>query len=1063
MTATLDCHVINPSPDQFTHFPLRDCFDSISRSLRIVVAFLVLTLLCGPGISLNAQTAHFSGYTTNLYTGNYSTNVLNPVGVVMDANHDIFVADAGNAATGGSGFTHVWEITPNGSGGYNTPVSLAAGTATSSPYIYIYGVTLDSNRNLWFTDYGCGAAPTSGSTYCSTNGNPAGAVWEIPYSAGNYNGTPAKITATWGAPYGVAADTSGNVFITDFKNNSVSEVASGGSSATTLGGTVPAPRRLTVDAAGNLYVISSTGLDIYKLSAPGYATAAVLGTATFNTPVGIAIDPVGNLWVTDPYRNALEEATIASGYADVQEFARGGSGIPLEIPMDAFFDGNGTFIVADSYSGLDSIEQINVLGIDAGQPQANVGTIGRTLQFEFNSAGTIKAPLVLTSGIASLDYVDAGTGSCTTQGTSHSYVSGETCTVNVNFTPKISGSLYGAVDLLNGSGAVIAQAYLYGGGTGPQLIYVAPASDVPATLKSTFGMPMGLSVSRNGANVFVADNSAGAVDVISGSTVTAIGGSFTKPAAVAVDGAGNVFVADSGSKTISEIPYNGTTWGTAVSFSSLKKNGVSFTFADPIGIAVDADDDIFVADGSGAAVYEILQASNYTIVNQIASSFTFSNPAALGFDGDGNLYVADSGAGAIYELTSASKFAAPAGALVSGLTTPTGLAVDGAANLFFISGTKLQEFPVGGSITTLASGLAAPYGIAVDLGRNIYLDSDNLGSNNPVLKLDYVDPPTLNFASTSYLATSSDSPQLVIVENVGTGSGSAITLTANPTVTTTTAGAGGSFTSDASTTCSSTTTLAGTAAGSICNIGVDFVPQAVGSIAGTVTLTDSYTGSPQTINLAGTAIKANQTTLTVTGMPGTPQMNGSNFTVGSSGGSGTGAVTFAASGACSNTSGGALITMISGTGTCSVTATKAADADYNIATSAPATVAATLATQATLTVTGVPGTAQAYGATFTVSSSGGSGTGTVTFAASGACSNTAGGALITMSATSAAATVAAALATQATLTVTGVPGAAQAYGATFTVSSSGGSGTGTVTFAASGACSNTAGGALITM
>jgi trimeric autotransporter adhesin len=99
-------------------------------------------------------------------------------------------------------------------------------------------------------------------------------------------------------------------------------------------------------------------------------------------------------------------------------------------------------------------------------------------------------------------------------------------------------------------------------------------------------------------------------------------------------------------------------------------------------------------------------------------------------------------------------------------------------------------------------------------------------------------------------------------------------------------------------------------------------------------------------------------------------------------------LTFAASGACSNTSGAALITMTSGTGTCSVTATKAADTNYNSTTSAAATVGATLATQATLTVTGMPVTAQAYQATFTVGSSGGSGTGALTFAASGACSNT---------------------------------------------------------------------------
>src|ERR1700722_19292654 len=146
--------------------------------------------------------------------------------------------------------------------------------------------------------------------------------------------------------------------------------------------------------------------------------------------------------------------------------------------------------------------------------------------------------------------------------------------------------------------------------------------------------------------------------------------------------------------------------------------------------------------------------------------------------------------------------------------------------------------------------------------------------------------------------------------------------------------------------------------------------------------TDSSTGTgpystTQTYSL--TVDMANQSTLTVTGVPVTAQAYQATFTVGTAGGSGTGAITFAASGACTNTVGGALITMSSGTGTCSVTATKAADTNYNTTTSVAATVSAALANQSTLTVTGVPVTPQAYQATFTVGSAGGSGTGAVTF------------------------------------------------------------------------------------
>src|SRR5690348_1043646 len=77
--------------------------------------------------------------------------------------------------------------------------------------------------------------------------------------------------------------------------------------------------------------------------------------------------------------------------------------------------------------------------------------------------------------------------------------------------------------------------------------------------------------------------------------------------------------------------------------------------------------------------------------------------------------------------------------------------------------------------------------------------------------------------------------------------------------------------------------------------------------------------------------------------------------------------------------------MTSGTGICSVTATKSADTNYTNTTSAAVTVPAALASQAALSVTGMPGPAQPYGATFTVGTSGGSGSGAVTFSATGAC------------------------------------------------------------------------------
>ena len=152
--------------------------------------------------------------------------------------------------------------------------------------------------------------------------------------------------------------------------------------------------------------------------------------------------------------------------------------------------------------------------------------------------------------------------------------------------------------------------------------------------------------------------------------------------------------------------------------------------------------------------------------------------------------------------------------------------------------------------------------------------------------------------------------------------------------------------------------------------------------AGSYSITAVYSGDSNYNTATSTAQAltintANEATLTVTGMPTTAQTYGATFTVATSGGSGTGSITFAATGACSVDLNSGVVTMTSGTGTCSVTAAKAADTNYNSATSAPATVAAALASQAALTVNvSSPAT---YNTQQTLTTAGGSGTGAVTY------------------------------------------------------------------------------------
>ena len=124
----------------------------------------------------------------------------------------------------------------------------------------------------------------------------------------------------------------------------------------------------------------------------------------------------------------------------------------------------------------------------------------------------------------------------------------------------------------------------------------------------------------------------------------------------------------------------------------------------------------------------------------------------------------------------------------------------------------------------------------------------------------------------------------------------------------------------------------------------------------------------------------------------TTAVYGTQFTATTRGGSGTGAVTFTASGGCSNAD--ALVTITSGSQACSVAAAKAGDSTYQAATASPALVVTTKAQQAGLTVT-TPAAAS-FGTSFTATATGGTTTGAVTFSASGACGNSGGASLISM-------------------------------------------------------------------
>ncbi|MBK8421367.1 choice-of-anchor Q domain-containing protein [Candidatus Villigracilis saccharophilus] len=228
---------------------------------------------------------------------------------------------------------------------------------------------------------------------------------------------------------------------------------------------------------------------------------------------------------------------------------------------------------------------------------------------------------------------------------------------------------------------------------------------------------------------------------------------------------------------------------------------------------------------------------------------------------------------------------------------------------------------------------------------------------------------------------------------------------------------------------------------------------------------DNNYNAATSAEVAVTLTTTDQAALTVVATPSTVPY-GSTSALSITGGSGTGAVTYSAgtSTGCSVT--GSTLSVTDASGTCSVSATRAADNNYNAATSAEIAVTLTTTDQAALTVVATPSTV-AYGSTSALSITGGNGTGAVTYSAgtSTGCSITGSTLSVTdasgtcnISATRAAdnnynaatsAEVAVTLTTtdQAALTVVATPSTVP-YGSTSALSITGGNGTGAVTYSA---------------
>ncbi len=262
---------------------------------------------------------------------------------------------------------------------------------------------------------------------------------------------------------------------------------------------------------------------------------------------------------------------------------------------------------------------------------------------------------------------------------------------------------------------------------------------------------------------------------VSGDGGAATAAEFFYPQGVALDNTGNLFIADTDGQRIRKIATNGTI-STVAGNGSSGFNGdgstaTSALLANPQGLAVDTAGNVYIADTSNGRVRVLSSSGSITTVagnyvtfsgdNSPATFATLNAPISVAVDNSGNLFIADSINARIRKVAADGTISTIAGtgslsstgdngpAVSAAIAQPSDVTVDGNGNVYFAtSGSRVRKISTNGTISTVAGNgtfgysgnggpatsaeLDLPQGIAVDVNGDLYIADS---SNNVIRKV----------------------------------------------------------------------------------------------------------------------------------------------------------------------------------------------------------------------------------------------------------------------------------------------------------------------------------------
>jgi hypothetical protein len=626
--------------------------------------------------------------------------------------------------------------------------------ATSVRLQEVLSIAADKAGNVYFPESPWNAvfrvdAATGQLTRVAGNGKSG-------YSGDNGPATDAQLSG----PHGVAVDASGALYIAEMWNHTVRKVSKGiittiagngtpgysGDNGPATSARLNGPESVAVDASGTVYIADTGNNAIRKVSNGVITTIAGTGKydefarsgpaiqADLARPHGVAVDPSGD-WYVIASGAALLTVTKAAITGAFRRFPYDGPVIPGHeyprpyiLPSAPALDASGNVYIADGYG-----HRIYKISDGVATAIAGNGTQGYSGDHGPATGAQLRQPL----GVA----VD-GSG-------------------NVYIADSLNRVIR---KLSNGTIATIAGRATGGlDGSGP-------------ALNAQLNFPLGVAADASG-NVYIADQNSQAIRKVSKGTIGVVAGTgedgfsgdggpatsarLSFPSSVAVDAAGNLYIADEDNYRVRKVANGAISTiagdGTA-GYSGDNGPATSAQLRPSISLAVDASGNVYIADPRSNVVRKVSSGAITTVAgngtkgysgdNGPAANARLDEPAGVAVDASGALYIADSGNHAVRKVADGvittvagngtKGYSGDNGPATSAqLSGPGSVAVDSLGNLYIADCgnhrvrkvTKGAISTIAGTGTTAYSGDDGPAtgarlfgirGIAVDMSGNVY-------------------------------------------------------------------------------------------------------------------------------------------------------------------------------------------------------------------------------------------------------------------------------------------------------------------------------------------------------